>query len=257
MRSGPLLLLVLTALTAGCFLPPGPGAARPYYEEVLSGDPFTTLVIQVDHAPGRAPGEAAKTHLMMTLRNVTSKTDIRWDVAQTLPGDGDKAWTSEELVAVEKSLRRTEHEAPVALLHVLYPAGTYAGARAAGVTISGPVLGPVTVFLDVIREISLDAGVPAGPLRLPNPQAGVETVERATLLHEAGHAMGLVDNGLPMVTPREDAEHEGHTRNPASVMYWAVEVEDGLREYLLRDGSIPDRFDADDLADLRSAGGRR
>lgn len=253
MRSRLLLAVALAALAAGCSLP-RPPAYTPYYEEVLGGDPWTRLVVQVDHAPGRAPSEAALTHLVMTLQNVTRKSEIVLDVRETLPSDAEERWTADELVQLEARLRRMEHRAPDALMHVLYPAGRYERGNAAGVTISGPVLGPVVVFLDVLRDV--DVRTPFAGVPLPNPQVAVEVLERATLLHEAGHAVGLVNNGLPMVKDREDPENEGHTTNRASVMYYAVETENGLRELLLRDGSVPDRFDRDDLADLRSAGGR-
>lgn len=253
MRGKALLLLVVAGLAAGCTLPKPPTPSY-YYEDVLGAEPYTKLVIQVDHAPGRAPSEAAKTHLLMTLQNVTRKADISFDVRQTLPGDADEVWTAEELIELERSTRRVQHEPPVALMHVLYPAGRYEARSAAGVTISGPVLGPVVVFLDVLQDVRV--GTPLGALPVPNPRQAIDVLERSTLLHEAGHAMGLVNNGLPMVKAREDAEHAGHSTNPRSVMYWSVETEHGLRQYLLQDGSVPDQFDADDLADLRSAGGR-
>ena len=253
MRVQVLALLAVAALASGCVIP-RPVQPTPYYAEVLGGEPFTKLVVQVDHAPGRAPSEAAKTHLLMTLKNVTRKSEITFDVRQTLPDEPAKVWTADDLLRVERELRRVEHKAPVALMHVLYPAGTYEGGGAAGVTISGPVLGPVVVFLDVLRELRV--GTPLGPIPIGNPGPAVEVLERSTLLHEAGHAMGLVNNGLPMVKAREDHENEGHTTNPQSVMYWSVESENGLRQYLLRDQSVPDTFDADDLADLRSAGGK-
>ena len=253
MRTRALVLLAVALLASGCLLRPPTLQQTPYYAEVVGGAPFTRLVIQVDHAPGHAPSEAAKTHLFMTLQNVTRKSEIVWDIRQTLPAEA-RVWTADDLLAIERELRRTPHEAPNALLHVLYPAGTYEGGGAAGVTISGPVLGPVVVFLDVLRELRL--GTPLGSIPIGNPAPAVDVLERSTLLHEAGHAMGLVNNGLPMVKAREDLENEGHTTNPRSVMYWAVESQNGLRQYLLRDGSVPDAFDADDLADLRSAGGK-
>ena len=254
MRSRALLLLAVAGLAAGCAGPWKPAPPSLYFEDLLQAEPFTRLVIQVDHAPGRAPSEAAKTHLLMTLQNVTRKAEISFDVRQTLPDAPRETWTADELLEAERALRRHEHMAPVALLHLLYPAGVYDGGNAAGVTISGPVLGPVVVFLDTLRELRV--GTPLGALPVANPAPAVDVLERSTLLHEAGHAMGLVNNGLPMVKAREDHDNEGHTTNPRSVMYWSVESANGLRQHLLRDDSVPDRFDADDLADLKSAGGK-
>lgn len=252
MRSRVAVLLV-AVFAAGCLFPPPATPPAPYYEEVLSAEPFTRLVVQIDHAPGHAPSEVAKAHLLATLKNVTRKGEIVLDVRETLDGTA-RSWTADDLVALERETRRTPHAAPTALMHVLYPAGKYRGANAAGVTVSGPVLGPVVVFLDAIREMRV--GTDVGTLPLPNPAPAVEVLERTTLLHEAGHAMGLVNNGLPMTRPREDADNPGHSTNERSVMYWKVDAENGLRQLILDDESVPDRFDADDLADLRSAGGR-
>lgn len=251
-------LLLVAVLAAGCTVPgQTQGPLVTYPREVLGGAPWTRLVIEVDHAPGRAPSEAALAHLVQTFTNVTSKTEVTLLVEETLP-DKPQRWTGDALVALEREVRTTPHEAPTALLHVLYPAGTYERDGVAGVTIGGVALGPAVVFLDTLRDIRIETD--AGPLPpLAQPQGAVEVLERATLLHEAGHAIGLVNNGLDMVRPHEDTANEGglkHSKNPESVMYWKVDMENGLREMLLRDGSVPDLFDEDDRADIRAVGGR-
>lgn len=243
------LLLVVALLAAGCTLRPVE-EEMPYYQSVLTGAPWTDLVVEIDHAPGYAPSVLAREHLLQELRNVTSKTRVVVRLEETLPDDDARIWNADALVALEKEMRSTVHAEPVALLHVLYPAGRYNVSGVAGVTISGTQLGPVVVFLDTIGEIALDIGV------LPQPAPARDEIERATLLHEAGHAMGLVDNGLPMVRDHEASDHEGHSDNPESVMYWVVEQEGGIREALLHDGTISVHFDAADRADMRSVGGR-
>lgn len=254
-----LTLVLLAALAAGCTFPILHPPAQPrYYAEVIGGAPWTDLVVEIDYAPGHQPSAAATTHLIDTLRNVTGKTNVVLDEQQTLNDTPGHVWTADELLALEAQTRRHEHKAPAALIHVLYPAGTFNNTDAAGVTISGRALGPVTVFLDKLREAGV--GTPAGVLPLPQPTQGVETLERSTLLHECGHAMGLVDNGLPMVRDHEDRTDDpakgGHSSDPRSVMYWKVDSSKALEQFLLRDGSVPDQFDNDDRADLRSVGGR-
>lgn len=249
------LLLVVTLLAAGCTLPGGMnGPVEPTYpREILGGAPWTQLVLEIDHAPGYAPSAAAQTHLLSTMRNITNKDDVRVMLQESLSAE-PKTWTADMLVALERETRSTTHAAPTAVMHVLYPAGKYENADAAGVTIAGVGIGPVVVFLDVLRE--LQNPVVGGLPPLTNPEPAVDRLERSTLLHEAGHGFGLVANGIPMVKDHEDKQHERHSSNERSVMYWAVESTGGLRDFLLQSESVPDRFDAADLADIRSAGGR-
>jgi hypothetical protein len=58
--------------------------------------------------------------------------------------------------------------------------------------------------------------------------------------------MGLVD--LYLDDNRDDPDHPGHSTNPHSVMYWAVET-DLVAQVL--DGPPPVSFDAADQADLQ------
>lgn len=248
------LALVATLLAAGCAaLTPGE-APRPYYTDVLAGAPFTRLIIEVDHAPGREPGEAAMTHLLSTFRNITTKTEVEVVMAASLD-DAAETWTAKKLLALEIETRNTTHAVPVAVLHVLYPAGQYENPGVAGVTIGGPVLGPAVVFLDTIREYPVGIGG-TGIGNAPLPEEAVRIVERSTVVHEAGHAIGLVDNGLAMVCPHEDEAHEAHSANTGSIMYYAVDSLEGVRQFLTQEGRIPDKFDANDLRDIQAAGGR-
>lgn len=244
----PVVLAAWLLVAAGCVAPDPP---RPYHEELLAAAPFSELVIEIDHAPGREPSVAAREHLLEQLRAVTSKSKVSVRVESSLPADDGRRWSSDDLVALEARTRTQAHAAPVAVLHVLYPAGMHANPDAAGITISGQGVATIAVFLDRIAEFDPGAGSP-----IPYPTTARHEVEKVTLLHEVGHALGLVNNGLPMARDHEDRASPGHSRNPRSVMTAAVEQMSGLREALLRDGTLPSKFDADDRADLRLGGGR-
>jgi hypothetical protein len=79
------------------------------------------------------------------------------------------------------------------------------------------------------------------------PLVGSGGIESAVVTHEVGHLMGLVD--LFLHTGRQDPDHPGHSTNPGSVMYWAVES--NLVADLLQ-GGPPKDFDSADLADLQT-----
>lgn len=48
-------------------------------------------------------------------------------------------------------------------------------------------------------------------------------VEQATIIHEMGHALGLVNNGLPMTKAHQDTSHGAHCSNENCVMYYSNE----------------------------------
>lgn len=58
-------------------------------------------------------------------------------------------------------------------------------------------------------------------------------VEQATLVHEVGHAIGLVNNGLPMTSDHDDKAHPAHCKNPDCVMYYMNEGAADLIQFVL------------------------
>lgn len=84
-----------------------------------------------------------------------------------------------------------------------------------------------------------------------------ERAESAVWLHEIGHILGLVDNGLPMVTNHRDPdpEHGRHDVDPSCIMYWTYDGEaavDAVFSNLLGSGSELG-FCPNDLADIDAA----
>lgn len=57
-------------------------------------------------------------------------------------------------------------------------------------------------------------------------------VEQATVVHEMGHALGLVNNGLPMRTSHQDSPHGAHCTKPDCVMYYQNEGTSGLKTFV-------------------------
>ena len=57
-------------------------------------------------------------------------------------------------------------------------------------------------------------------------------VEQSTLVHEVGHALGLVNNGVAMSTTHEDPTHHAHCNNPNCVMYWENEGAAALKNFI-------------------------
>jgi hypothetical protein len=55
-------------------------------------------------------------------------------------------------------------------------------------------------------------------------------VEQTVMVHEYGHAMGLVNNGVPLTSDHHDVDHGAHCTNTDCVMYFANEGGAGLRD---------------------------
>ena len=72
-------------------------------------------------------------------------------------------------------------------------------------------------------------------------------IEKAVIVHEFGHLLGLVNNGYQSPHDHEDPQHPHHSNNEESVMYWAIESQDIGNQI---DGEPPNDFDSYDLDDL-------
>ncbi len=89
-----------------------------------------------------------------------------------------------------------------------------------GLHISGTKI--MAIFKDVIKSTTTES----------NPLVP-KYVEQATLVHEMGHALGLVNNGVPMFTPHQDTAHGAHCDKPDCVMYYSNEGATSMIKFVL------------------------
>lgn len=101
----------------------------------------------------------------------------------------------------------------------------------------------MVIFKDVIRSTSSGQG-----------EAVPKYVEQSTLVHELGHALGLVNNGIPMQHDHQDKAHGAHCSNEDCVMFWSNEGTQGLIKFAQRvsTGLSVIMFDEKCLQDARS-----
>lgn len=184
------------------------------------------LTVEVLAQSGAQPTGPSLAHLLSKLSEVAGRS-VGTSGPVALQG-GAKDWTAQDLVTTAD--RNALRPAGSATMRTLFLRGTFEGRRGVlGVAVRGDVL---AIFIDSVRSTGGLVGDSAG-------------VERAVMLHEAGHLLGLVD--LFLDTNRGDPEHPGHSPNKASVMYWAVESD---AVATLFGANPPDTFDAADRADL-------
>jgi hypothetical protein len=194
-----------------------------------------------------APPASAMSLLKSRLDSVASKPggiELRTD--DSLPRHGG-TWTLKDLQAYSRAHLDAETKGDTVVLHLLFLDGEFEQGNVLGVTVSqtrgGKVVstGPVAVFSEQFTAS-------CGPVCLSGTEAAFKTV----LVHEFGHAMGLVDAGAPMKTPHEDTAHKGHSTNQDSVMWWEAET-NGILNVAT---TPPNDYDANDRADLCGIGGK-
>lgn len=65
-----------------------------------------------------------------------------------------------------------------------------------------------------------------------SPFSRVQTfVEQTTIIHELGHALGLVNNGVPTTSDHHDEPHGAHCTNTDCVMYYQNEGSSALIDF--------------------------
>lgn len=202
-------------------------ACRPY----LRGD-IPGMVVEVAHQQGAAPRSNAVDHLIGTLQGVVDKpAGVRLAGPATVPGEG-RTWTADELRAFAAEHRTQRSSAEQAAMYVLAVRGEFEEEGVLGVAISATEM---VIFPDNIGGLGTDL------------LGGRQAVERAVLVHEAGHLLCLVNIGYESERGHEDPEHPRHSVHEGSVMHWAIET-DAITQVF--SGPPPSEFHPDDRADL-------
>lgn len=205
----------------------GGNACKPILQPSL----YTEIVLEVDWVTGREPTPSAVSHLVNLLKRETGKP-VTLKGGNLLPTQGGNY--DEEKIQKIAAQRNTKSEAPVASLWVGYLDGTIKGGGAAGVAWNGTI---ATVFMDVIDD-------------LPFPPSVRDGIEKTIIVQEIFHLLCMTNIGYKSPRDHEDKDHPRHSKNPNSVMYWALMTEEGIIPFITNGGSPPTDFDADDRADL-------
>lgn len=142
---------------------------------------------------------------------------------------GGSVYSAQQIRDIGDSSSQRQGHDNTAVIHLMYLRGQFEREGVLGVTVRGDT---TAIFLDEIAGAA-------------TPLVSEGRIERSVVTHEIGHVLGLVD--LFLGTKRGDPDHPGHSRNPRSVMYWAVEA-DVVAQVL--GGPPPVDFDSTDLADL-------
>lgn len=236
--------LAAAVLLAGCTaasLPAGP--AGPRLPDALLGPDATQVVIEVAAVDGRAPPTAVFQAITQELHRITGK-QVFVLKPTAIPEQGGE-YRVADLLRIH---RETAFFAPESgflagqriVLHLLVLDGAMASDDDERMTLGRSLLtsGIIAMFPDGYRNAFTQVNGSWEP--------AADALDQYVLLHELGHTLGLVGNGVPMERDHAAPGHAGHGNNPKSVMYYHPPMAPGSRTV----GTIPTGYDADDLADL-------
>jgi predicted Zn-dependent protease len=127
------------------------------------------------------------------------------------------SWSIEDVLKLDKTSGYSQPSGTVAFRIYFVSGASTEGANIIGFHINGEQV--MVIFKDTIKGMSgSDPFVP-------------RYVEQATIIHEMGHALGLVNNGVPMVTSHQDLAHGAHCSNSKCVMYWSNEGKSSMQQF--------------------------
>jgi hypothetical protein len=184
-------------------------------------DPAIARVrVEIDYESGQSPYTGMVAGLGDVFDPTVSNLDRLFsgtralDVPRTLAEMSDIGAVADEEITIYDlrelaAQHRTLHDTgDTKTLYVVFVSGTFANDQGPQPRVLGvEVDDTIAVFKDVIRTTSA----------VPNV---LRFVEQTTLIHELGHAVGLVDNGVPMLSDHKDPASGTHCTNPDCVMYW-------------------------------------
>lgn len=232
------------------------GDHQPLPPELFSPS-IKQVVVEVDYAKGAAPytgnlvlfGDTwgvFQANAARVFQGAGKTLDIPTELAamEELSDVAGAEFTVQAILDIAAAHRDTPSSGDRASFYFVWLPGYYNDGMEVRKDVLGVSIGTtgiIAMFKPVIQSTGL------------GPGTNVEKyVEQATLVHEFGHAIGLVENGLPATTAHHDAPHGAHCSNTECVMYYAIEGTSGAVEfaqkYVSSQGSI--LFADDCLADI-------
>ncbi len=197
-------------------------------------DGIDSVFIEVDYATGAEPytGEAGQLGDLWSIFGdnaarlfgaaKTIEYPNRLEEMEELTDIGGASFSVDDILDIADAHRDQLSSGSTATFYFAWLDGFFRDGGSINENVIGVSIGDtgvVAMFKPVIESISLPGG--SGVLE--------RFAEQTTLVHEFGHAVGLVNNGVPLTSDHHDAENGAHCTNRDCVMYWANE---GVRDLI-------------------------
>lgn len=206
--------------------------------DFLSGSVFSTVNVQVQYCPGMQLQQSSLNNLSAFLQAHLNKTGGITITQVPVPSIAKATVGVTDITSFEDAHRTLFSSGSSIAVCILVVDAGYTTTGVAGIAYRN------TSIAVMGKSVQAASGGFGQPSRVK--------MESTVLEHEFGHLLGLVNNGIGMVTPHADDTHKPHCTNKNCLMYYEIES-GGLTSQL--DNSVP-ALDANCENDLKSAGGK-
>lgn len=208
---------------------------------LLSDETFGKLIVEIMYMPGHAPTSASVGNMEDFLKKHLKKPQGIVVEMRQIPSGGKATYAAQEIFDLEKTHRKFYNTEGTIAVSYIFVDGEYSenqgNAKVLGIAYRNTSM---ALFQKTILDNSGGLGQPSAT-----------KLESTVMNHEAGHIMGLVNIGTPMVDNHQGQGH--HCNNSSCLMYHAAETTEILG--FLLSNNIPD-LDANCRADCKANGGK-
>lgn len=191
---------------------------------------MSTMIVEVAYETGAEPNTSVTTkgtsywdilkvnlEALFENRNVQPLIIVPKALSEmtAIPAQNKSTWTLEEIYALTRSYRHGSSNSTSSNFWIVYLNGNLVENGEIKNTVIGLQINGTNVIAIFKEAIAANSPNANGPT--------AKYTEQATMAHELGHALGLVNHGMPMQEEHEDKNHAGHCNNPDCVMFWANE----------------------------------
>lgn len=159
-------------------------------------------------------------------QNVTLSVPKELSQMKEIASQNKATWTAEEIVSLASNHGNPQSSGTSGRFVAVFINGNFKNGddvapSVIGLNVTGTTI--IAIFKDVVKSMSDLQG-----------EQVAKFGEQSTLVHELGHALGVVNSGVPATSDHHDHENGAHCTNPQCVMYWQNEGGKDFLDFLRR-----------------------